>query len=85
MTNIISADESLPAGHSLSLAKSYIMSVISLEPTVLWKHFADLNAVPRPSKHEERVIQFMVDYGNSLGLPTTKDAVGNVIIKKAGE
>ncbi|MCB0797822.1 MAG: cytosol nonspecific dipeptidase, partial [Chitinophagales bacterium] len=58
------------------------MSVISLEPTVLWKHFADLNAVPRPSKHEERVIQFMVDYGNRLGLPTMKDAVGNVIIKK---
>ena len=68
--------------YSLSLAKSYIMSVTSLEPTVLWKHFADLNAVPRPSKHEERVIQFMVDYGNRLGLPTMKDAVGNVIIKK---
>ena len=33
----------------------------ALEPTELWNNFADLNAVPRGSKKEERVIQFMVD------------------------
>ena len=48
----------------------------------MWNHFADLNAVPRPSKKEERVIQFMMDFGNKLGLPTQKDHIGNVIIKK---
>lgn len=53
-----------------------------LEPIALWNHFADLNAVPRPSKKEERVIQFMMDFGHSLGLETLKDASGNVIIKK---
>ena len=53
-----------------------------LEPKNIWNKFADLNAVPRPSKHEERVIEFMMDFGRSLGLETTKDAVGNVIIKK---
>ena len=53
-----------------------------LEPTSVWNHFADLNAVPRPSKKEERVIQFMVDFGNSLGLPTEVDHVGNVFIRK---
>tara|TARA_R110002167_G_scaffold44807_5_gene134754 strand:+ start:4652 stop:6112 length:1461 start_codon:yes stop_codon:yes gene_type:complete len=53
-----------------------------LEPKNIWNKFADLNAVPRPSKHEERVIAFMMDFGKSLGLETTKDAVGNVIIKK---
>jgi len=58
------------------------MSVRNLEPKVLWNHFADLNAVPRPSKKEERVIQFMMDFGKSLGLETTKDAIGNVVIKK---
>src|SRR5574343_325190 len=58
------------------------MSVRNLEPKALWNHFADLNAVPRPSKKEERVIQFMVDFGNSLGLETKKDAIQNVIIKK---
>jgi len=54
----------------------------TIEPKVVWNHFADLNAVPRASKKEERVIQFMVDFGNSLNLETTVDKVGNVIIKK---
>jgi dipeptidase D len=58
------------------------MSVRALEPKSLWNHFADLNAVPRPSKKEERVIQFMLDFGNSLGLETMEDGIRNVIIKK---
>ena len=53
-----------------------------LEPKALWNKFADLNAVPRPSKKEERVIKFMKDFGASLGLETIEDEVGNVIIKK---
>ena len=53
-----------------------------LEPKPLWNKFADLNAVPRPSKKEERVIQFMKDFGTKLGLETIEDEVGNVIIKK---
>jgi dipeptidase D len=53
-----------------------------LEPSVIWNKFADLNEVPRPSKKEERVIRFMLDFGNSLGLETFSDAVGNVIIRK---
>ncbi|RZJ98833.1 MAG: aminoacyl-histidine dipeptidase, partial [Flavobacterium sp.] len=48
----------------------------------LWNKFADLNAVPRPSKKEERVIAFMKDFGQKLGLETIEDEVGNVIIKK---
>ena len=58
------------------------MNVRDLEPKSMWGHFADLNAVPRGSKKEERVIQFMMDFGNSLGLETIKDSIGNVIIKK---
>ncbi|MDO6492007.1 MULTISPECIES: aminoacyl-histidine dipeptidase [unclassified Cellulophaga] len=53
-----------------------------LEPKAVWNKFADLNAVPRPSKKEERVIQFMLDFGASLQLETLKDEVGNVIIRK---
>lgn len=53
-----------------------------LEPRELWNKFADLNAVPRPSKKEERVIAFMKDFGKQLGLETLEDSVGNVIIKK---
>lgn len=54
----------------------------NLEPKALWNKFADLNAVPRPSKKEERVIEFMMNFGKQLGLPTMKDETGNVIIKK---
>jgi dipeptidase D len=54
-------------------------AIRQLEPKVLWNHFADLNAVPRPSKKEERVIAFAKSFSESLGLPTHVDAVGNVI------
>lgn len=54
----------------------------NLEPKQLWNKFADLNAVPRPSKKEERVIQFMKEFGENLGLETIVDEVGNVIIRK---
>ncbi|MDR3678421.1 MAG: aminoacyl-histidine dipeptidase [Flavipsychrobacter sp.] len=54
-----------------------------LSPVALWSHFADLNAVPRPSKKEERVIAFIKSFGESLKLPVIVDEAGNVIIKKA--
>lgn len=57
-------------------------AIRKLEPTAMWNHFADLNAVPRPSKKEEKVIQFIKQFGEKLGLPATVDEVGNVIIKK---
>ncbi|WP_281228382.1 aminoacyl-histidine dipeptidase [Flavobacterium aquiphilum] len=54
----------------------------NLEPKELWNKFADLNAVPRPSKKEERVIEFMKDFGTRLGLETFEDEIRNVIIRK---
>jgi len=57
-------------------------SIRNLEPKALWNKFADLNAVPRPSKKEERVIAFMKNFGEQLGLETYEDEVGNVIIRK---
>lgn len=59
------------------------MSVRTLEPQPLWSHFSDLNAVPRGSKKEDRVIEFMRQFGESLGLPTEVDETGNVLIRKA--
>lgn len=56
--------------------------VRDLEPKALWNNFADLNTVPRPSKKEERVIAFMKEFGEGLGLETIVDKAGNVIIKK---
>ena len=54
----------------------------NLEPKALWNKFADLNAIPRPSKKEERVIEFITTFGNSLGLETFEDEIRNVIIRK---
>ncbi|MBC7523056.1 MAG: aminoacyl-histidine dipeptidase [Flavobacterium sp.] len=54
----------------------------NLEPKNLWNKFADLNAVPRPSKKEDRVIEFMKNFGTSLGLETFEDEIRNVIIRK---
>jgi dipeptidase D len=58
------------------------MDIRTKEPKALWNHFADLNAVPRPSKKEERVVAFMEAFGKDLGLETTVDQVMNVLIKK---
>jgi dipeptidase D len=57
-------------------------AIRKLEPTAMWNNFANLNAVPRPSKKEERVIKFVKEFGEKLNLPTIVDEVGNVIIKK---
>lgn len=54
----------------------------TLAPQELWANFSALNAVPRASKKEERVIAFMVDFGEKLGLEVSVDHVGNVLIKK---
>ena len=53
-----------------------------LEPQAIWNNFADLNAVPRASKKEARVIDFMRRFGERLGLDTRVDSTGNVVIKK---
>ena len=56
--------------------------VAALHPAEIWTCFEQLNAVPRPSKKEERVIAFMRKFGEDLGLQTIVDPVGNVIIRK---
>ncbi len=57
-------------------------TIKALEPVAIWKNFAAINAVPRASKKEEKIIQFMVDFGKNLGLEVVIDPVQNVIIKK---
>ena len=54
----------------------------SLEPQSLWNCFADLNAVPRPSKREGRVVALVREFAERHGLSSMLDSAGNVIIKK---
>ncbi len=56
--------------------------IANIHPQELWKHFYDLTQIPRPSKHEAAVAQFIVDFGEKLGLETIVDTIGNIIIKK---
>lgn len=58
------------------------MNMTDLDPKTIWKNFALLNAIPRPSKKEERITAFMKEFGESLGLETKVDETGNVLIKK---
>lgn len=55
----------------------------ALEPNALWNCFADLNAVPRPSKREERVVAFVREFAQKHGLTSILDSAGNVIVQKS--
>jgi len=54
----------------------------NLDPKPLWEKFYQLTQIPRPSKKEAKVVEFVEKFGKDLGLETIKDEVGNVIIKK---
>ena len=56
--------------------------ILNLEPQNIWKHFYSLTQIPRPSKKEGRVIDFIKRFGEVLHLETIVDATGNVIIRK---
>ncbi len=45
--------------------------IVSLDPKPVWQHFYELTQIPRPSKHESAVIEFVRKFGEDLGLDTT--------------
>ena len=57
------------------------MSIQNLDPQVVWKNFYALTQIPRPSKHEEKAVEFMYNWGKEHGLETIKDEVGNIIMR----
>ena len=57
------------------------MSIQNLEPQVIWKNFYELTRIPRPSKHEGKVIEYLYNWGVSHGFETIKDETGNIIIR----
>jgi dipeptidase D len=56
--------------------------ILHLEPKKVWEHFYELTQIPRPSKKEGKIIEYMKNFGERLGLETIVDEVGNVIIRK---
>ena len=58
------------------------MNKNELQPAVVFEQFAKINEIPRPSKREEKMIEYLKNWGESRGLETKVDEVGNVIIRK---
>lgn len=58
------------------------MNEMTLKPASVFNCFAQVNRIPRPSKHEEKMTSFLLDFGRSLHLDSRRDEVGNVIIRK---
>ena len=55
-----------------------------LEPKTLWKHFEDITKIPRPSKHEERILKFLKNFADERNLETREDDTGNIVIVRPG-
>ena len=56
--------------------------VSNIEPTEVWKNFVLLNQVPRPSKKEEKVIEFLISFAKKNNLEYKQDEIGNLVITK---
>ena len=55
---------------------------VQLQPACVFQAFSEINQVPRPSKREDRMMEYLVNIGRQLGLETVTDTIGNVVIRK---
>lgn len=58
------------------------MTIKDLKPESVWKYFHEINQIPRPSKKEGKIIQYLLDFANKHNLKSEKDHAGNVLITK---
>ena len=58
------------------------MKKTKLTPKCVFEQFAKINSIPRPSKHEEKMIAYLVDFAKQRGLASKVDATGIVLISK---
>lgn len=58
------------------------MNILELEPKSVWKYFDEITKIPRPSKKEEKIIAYLMDFAQEHNLEVAEDSVGNVLIKK---
>jgi len=59
------------------------MTIKDLKPGEVWHYFHELTQIPRPSKKEEKVIAYLLDFARMHNLEAQKDEAGNVLITKA--
>lgn len=58
------------------------MSNCELKPARVFEQFAEINKIPRPSKHEEKMIEYLKEFAEKRNLEHEVDETGNVIIRK---
>ena len=56
--------------------------MMELKPASVFEAFSEINRVPRPSKREDKMMEYLLEVGRSLGLETQRDEIGNVVIRK---
>lgn len=56
--------------------------IVNLQPAEVWKYFDEILAIPRPSKKEEKIIEYLISFGKKNNLETYRDEAGNVLIRK---
>lgn len=57
-------------------------NIENLHPHLLWKYFLEVCEIPRPSKKEDRIIAYLLDFAKKNKLEAKRDEIGNVIIFK---
>ncbi|MDR0422772.1 MAG: aminoacyl-histidine dipeptidase [Proteiniphilum sp.] len=58
------------------------MMITDLQPSAIWNYFYQITQVPRPSKKEEKILDFLLDFARSHNLEAKQDKVGNLLITK---
>lgn len=53
-----------------------------LQPQNVWEFFDDICQIPRPSKKEEKIKEYLKDFGAKYNLETLEDETGNILIRK---
>lgn len=57
-------------------------NILSLEPKNIWKNFRELTLIPRKSKNEKKISEFLCQFGKNLNIESFLDDAGNIIWKK---
>jgi dipeptidase D len=57
-------------------------AIEGLKPALLWRYFAGIARIPRPSKHEERIGAHVLATAQELGLQAAQDGCGNIVVRK---
>ena len=59
------------------------MSLENLEPRLVWQEFEAITRVPRPSKKEGKIIEYLIEFAKKHGIDYQRDEIGNVVMRKA--